>query len=247
MKTEVKTIVDEWDLLAERFNTHKSDELAIHPDAAVNIVVGWPVFLEQIKYQCKYLGKSRLDIMDYGCGVGDLCNKLDDMGHHVVGTDKSEVMLGRAKKNSSNDIAFCFTNECSIYEGKMDLVTSMHVLDWIENVDETLLELSKFLRPGGLIIFAVFPKKHVIESLQIKDLFEDFDSETNPTKGVCNFDGIKVPVFVREPRYYDDLFEKMNFDKVLECYPPFPKSFFKKYHWTGAKYPEMVVLAYKKI
>lgn len=239
------------DQLAERFNTHKAmDE--IHPDAAVNIYVGWPTFFEQIKYQAEFLGKQKLNILDFGCGAGEFCNNLHMKGHMVVGIDRSEAMLNIAKANSDHSITFCLKElvdsgeECSIYHNQMDVVTAIHSFDWNENIEEIIRQLTGFLVPNGLLIFAVFPKEHVIESLKIKDLFEDFDSEENPTKGICNFDGIKVPVFIKEPSYYDAIFKKLNYSKVLEFYPQYPKSFLTKYKWTGALAPEMVILAYRR-
>lgn len=237
--------------IAERFNTYMKDG-EIHPDAAVNIYLGWPMFMEQIKYHAAVLGKNKLTILDFGCGAGGLCNKLYKDGHTVIGIDKSEPLLNIAKKNSPEGIKYSLKKhvdsgqECAAYKNQVDLITAMHSLEWNEDVEEIFKSLADFLIPGGLIMFAVFPKGHVIESLQIKDLFEDFDSEENPTKGFCNFSGIRIPVFIKDACHYDEIFKKMNFDKVLEYYPQFPKEFFDKYTWTGAKYPEMMILAYRK-
>jgi len=241
-----------WDVdaISDRFDTHKPLQ-QIHPDAAVNIFVGWPVFLEQIRYQCGYLGKKKCSVLDFGCGAGDFCENLHRLGHKVIGMDSSKPSLDIAAKNTSKEIEYCLkshvdSDECSMYNNKMDVVTSIHGLDWVENVEEVIVQLAKMLVDNGLLIFSVFPKKHVIDSLRIKDLFEDFDSAENPTKGVCNFGGIKIPVYVRDPSYYDSLFSKLNFDKVLEFYPPYPKVFFDKYKWTGSREPEMVILGYRK-
>lgn len=237
--------------LAHRFNTHRAlDE--IHPDAAVNIYVGWPVFFEQIKYQAEFLGKQSLSILDFGCGAGEFCAKLHMRGHTLVGIDKSDEMLALAKDNSAKEVTYLLSElvdksgECNIYKNCMDVVTAIHSFDWNENVGAIIKQLSDFLVPNGLMIFAVFPKGHVVESLRIKNLFEDFDSDENPTRGICNFDGIRIPVFIKEPAYYDTLFEKMGYSKVLEYYPQYPKAFLTKYKWDGAMYPEMVILAYRK-
>ncbi|MBI2414588.1 class I SAM-dependent methyltransferase [candidate division WWE3 bacterium] len=237
--------------LADRFNTHKAmDE--IHPDAAVNIYVGWPVFFEQIKYQMEFLGRDKLNILDFGCGTGEFCKNLHMKGHKVVGMDKSDSMLEIAKGNSPHDISYCLKElvdsdgECSIFYNQMDVITAMHSFEWNKNIDDIVKDLDKFLVPKGIMLFAVFPKGHVIESLKIKDLFEDFDSEENPTEGFCNFDGVKIPVYIKDPTYFDDIFKKMNYEKVLEFYPQLPKTFLEKYEWHAAMYPEMVILAYRK-
>jgi predicted TPR repeat methyltransferase len=239
-----------WDAVADRFNTHKSLD-QIHPDAAANIYLGWPVFFEQIKIQCEYLGKDHCSVLDFGCGAGEFCQKLNMQGHRVMGMDCSKEMLHIAEASSPMEITY-FNNSpdikkgCEPYYNTMDVVTAIHVFDWIEKIDGIITELSKCLVDNGLIMFAVFPKKHVMESLSMKEFFEDFDSNDDPVKGVCNFDGVKIPVFIKEASHYDKLFEKLNFEKVLEYYPPFPKTFFDQYKWTGAKYPEMMILAYRK-
>ncbi len=127
-----------------------------------------------------------------------------------------------------------------------DIVVSMHCFDWIRPIEQVLAQLARALKPRGLMIFAVFPERHIVDSLRIRDLFEDFDFSEQPPTGVANFDGIRVPVYVRSPGFYDGLFARMNFDKVLEYYPPFPRVFLEQYAWRGSLEPEMMILAYQK-
>lgn len=239
------------DTMAELFNTYKDlDE--IHPDAAVNIYVGWPPFFEQIRYQMDFLGKKSLKILDFGCGAGEFCNKLHMKGHTVVGIDKSNAMLDIAKSKSPKEIDYCLKElvdggiECVNYYNQMDMVTAMHSFDWNEDVESIIKQLSEFLTTGGLMLFAVFPKQHVIDYMEHGELFEELDSNENPTKGICNFDGIKIPFYIKEPKYYDELFDNLNYQKVVEFYPPYPQSFLNKYKWTSDKYSEMVILGYRK-
>ncbi len=238
-----------WDELAERFNSHKTMR-TIHKDVAVNLYVGWNTFFSQIKIQADYVGKRHLRILDFGSGTGAFCKELEKLGHTVVGMDHSEKMIELASRKSPKSITYVRNENHNdiLAKGleKFDVITAMHSFDWIDNIDDYLKQLGSLLTNEGLIIFAVFPKEHVIDSLRLKDQFEDFDSETNPKKGYLNFDGVKVPVFIKAPDYYDDLFKKMKFHKVLEFHPPFPKIFFEIYDWPGSKYPEMVILGYRK-
>lgn len=251
--TDIKNgIVHLWDRLAERFDTHKYWH-GIHPDAAVNMYVGWPIFLQLVEHQASFLGKRSCAIFDFGCGTGSFCKELHNKYHHPIGMDISKAMLEKARKNLPKKIRLLHGNHYSeIFESpehmeKYDIVTAIHSLEWIKDVKIALSNLSKLLSPRGLILFATFPKKHVIDSLAIKDLFENFDSTKDPYFGYANFDGIKVPVYVRDVKFFDKFFEKLNFEKVLEYYPQYPKNFFEKYKWTGSKYPEMMILAYRKI
>jgi len=242
---------NKWDIIAQRFNTHMELD-KIHPDAAVNIYVGWPTFFDQIKYQCEAIDEKYCNILEFCCGSGDFCEKLHALGHHVVGVDASREMLNISKKNTSKDIEYIYgdliKNKDLLrnYQGKMDIITSIHGFDWIENIEEIINILSGLTKKDALFIFCVFSKEHVKNSLEIHDLFEDFDSEYDPKKGVCNFDGTKIPVFVRDSNYYESIFKKLGYEKVIEYYPPYPSSFFKKYLWKGSKFPEMLILSFRK-
>jgi SAM-dependent methyltransferase len=239
-----------WDSLSERFNTHK-DLKSIHADAAVNIHVGWPTFFFHIDMLKRELGKDQLDIIDFGCGAGALCEELYKRGHNVSGYDHSIKMLNLAKQHTTPKIQYIHSLERNLkdtqFSEKFDLVTSMHSLEWIEDIEDTFKVLAKTLRKGGLLLFAVFPKQHIRESIEKKDLFEQFNSIINPQKGIANFDGIQVPVYIRDPEEFTKILQKLSFEKILEYYPQYPKNFFETYNWTGAKYPEMVIMSYKKL
>lgn len=244
-------MTNNWDILAERFNTHKKKE-KIHSDAAVNIRLGWDFFIEQIKYQSRYIGSSTLDILDFGCGAGKFSQILFESGHRVKAIDKSDSMVRIARKNLPHEIGvFQYSNLTegfgSIDSSQFDAIVSIHVFDWISEIDILAEKLAGMLKRNGIIIFSVFPKIHIVDSLRIGDLFEDFDSVDDPTFGIANFDGVKIPVYVRDVSFFDNLFDKMKFEKVCEFYPPFPKSFLDKYKWNGSLKPEMVILAYRKL
>ncbi len=82
-----------WDKLAQRFNLHSGDEKPLHPDSAVNVYVGWPVFLDYINKQSQIANKKSLRVLDYGCGTGGFCKKLHEIGHQVVGIDISNIQI----------------------------------------------------------------------------------------------------------------------------------------------------------
>lgn len=240
-----------WNQLAERFNTHKPLN-KVHPDAAVNIHVGWPALFQQIDFQKSSSGSRKCKIFDFGCGVGQFCTKLTKMGHSVTGLDHSEAMLCIARKKVPRSVELILGNHTSAlfdddtYKEKYDIVTAIHSLEWIGDIKHAIKNLTKLLREGGLLLFAVFPKEHIRDSLIIQDLFEDFDSSNDPNFGYANFEGIRVPVYIRDAAFFDTLLTKLNMEKVIEFYPPYPKSFLKRYNWTGSICPEMLILAYRK-
>jgi len=250
-KTDTKTNGSLWNLLADRFNTFKLKK-CIHPDAAVNIEVGWPILLSVIEKYKEENKKRSLNVFDFGCGVGEFCRTLADKGYNTVGMDHSAGMLELAKSKVGKGVKLIHANHRhEVFNDfemskKFDVVTGIHSIEWIDDVEVAFLNIAKTLVDDGLLIFAVFPKEHVVDSLRIKDLFEDFDSKEDPYFGYANFDGVRVPVWVRSSKTYDEILEPMGFEKILDIMPEYPADFFKKYKWTGSKYPEMNILAYKK-
>lgn len=243
-----------WSQLADRFNTFKVKR-CIHPDAAVNIEVGWPVFLSLIKGLTKDFSRDKLSILDFGCGVGEFCRTLAECGHVVTGVDHSEGMLSLANSKVDRGVRLIHADHkhrifsSQEFTEKYDAVTAIHSLEWIsdDEIEEAFLNLSRVIKKNGLMIFAVFPQDHVVDSLKIKDLFEDFDSLEEPHFGYANFDGVKVPVWIRTVTMYDNVLKPLGFKRVFTAEPDYPKDFFKKYSWSGSKYPEMTILAYKKL
>ena len=70
---------ESWDKLANKFNTHKDDE--IDPGAADNIVIAWPVILSEINKNFK---QNNNEVLDYGCGTGGFSNKLNSLGFQLI-------------------------------------------------------------------------------------------------------------------------------------------------------------------
>lgn len=249
--TDIKTNGSLWNLLADRFNTFKLKK-CIHPDAAVNIEVGWPIFLSIIEDYVNKNSKKNITILDFGCGVGEFCRTLVGKGYKVVGMDHSEGMLELANGKVGQDTPLIHANHRNeIFSDpgmskKFDIVTAIHSIEWIEDVEVAFKNIAKTIVDGGLLIFAVFPKEHIIDSLKIKDLFEDFNSKEDPFFGYANFDGVRVPVWIRTSKMYDDILKPLGFEKIVDVMPGYPADFFEKYKWTGSRYPEMNVLAYRK-
>lgn len=240
---------NQWDILASRFNTHTD---FMHPDVAVNVEVGWPVIDKIIDEVADKLGR-RLSILDFGCGAGGLCQHLAPRGHSLTGIDTSFLMIKLANEhNSRNNVNFIYVRDTTKFlsrpelKGRWDIVIAIHSFEWIENIREVFVSLNNVIKKGGLLVFGVFPVEHVIDSILIKDLFEDFDSKINPRFGYANFDGVRVPVWIRTVSDYDNMLSDLGFTRCIFELPDYPPYFFEKYKWSGSRYPEMMILGYKK-
>ncbi|SRX52604.1 bifunctional 2-polyprenyl-6-hydroxyphenol methylase/3-demethylubiquinol 3-O-methyltransferase UbiG [Aequorivita sp. CIP111184] len=100
-------------------------------------------------------------LLDVGAGTGDFLKIAKESGWQVQGMEpnKNAVKLASEKgielKPSLND-----------FKGKQfDVITLWHVLEHIPNLEETIIELSKLVKPNGTLIIAVpnfksFDAKH---------------------------------------------------------------------------------------
>jgi len=100
-------------------------------------------------------------LLDIGAGTGDFLKVAKEIGWQVQGMEpnKNAVKLASEKgielKCSLND-----------FDGKQfDVITLWHVLEHIPNLEETIIKLSKLVKPNGTLIIAVpnfksFDAKH---------------------------------------------------------------------------------------
>lgn len=105
------------------------------------------------------LPASRDDALDFGCGAGRLTRALASHFDQCVGVDISPTMVELARE-LNRDVANCRFEVCTDLaawpNASFDLVLTMLVLQHLpgrEAVLDTLDELVRVLRPGGILIF----------------------------------------------------------------------------------------------
>lgn len=90
-------------------------------------------------------------ILDVGCGVGQVVQKLTSEGYDAYGVDVSYPNIQLAKKVSE---------KCMLYDGKslpfedsfFDSVGAINVLEHVEEPEAFLLEMLRVTRTGGKIV-----------------------------------------------------------------------------------------------
>ncbi len=112
-------------------------------------------FLEEI-YQKE---KSKLKILDAGCGTG-LCGKyLHPYARFwsLDGVDLSEKMLAKAKEKNFYHHLFCedLISFCQKQNHKYDLIVSADVFTYFGDLDSLFLALSQALKKQGRLIFSI--------------------------------------------------------------------------------------------
>ena len=89
-------------------------------------------------------------LLDVGCSVGCTVEAANKRGWHGVGVDLSKDAVARCNRNGL---------ECYVTDGvklpfddqSFDVLTSWHVIEHVANVEETLTEWQRVLRPGGVM------------------------------------------------------------------------------------------------
>ena len=98
-------------------------------------------------------------VLDVGCGTGDDARELAALGGRVVGLDLSEAMVAEARRRGAGsalptEFVAGDIRQLDFEDGSFDGVYAKLVLMHCEDIEASLDELLRVLRPGGRI--AVF-------------------------------------------------------------------------------------------
>lgn len=108
-----------------------------------------------------YLGGAKaLNILNAGCGSGELCLQLAQAGHHVVGIDPAPEYIQLARANAArsglDNCTFAVSAiEDFVPDGTFDCIMATDVLEHIDNDRIAFERMIRFVRPGGLVILTV--------------------------------------------------------------------------------------------
>ena len=104
-------------------------------------------------------------VLDYGCGAGRSVTEGRGLGVDMYGTDVfyggSETRRDAEATGLFGDrIREMFHDRIPFDDASFDLVTNNQVMEHVEDLDATLREIARVLKPGGLCL-SVFPSKDV--------------------------------------------------------------------------------------
>ena len=118
--------------------------------------------------------RSGINVIDLGCGTGELTKKLSDElpGAKVLGIDLSPEMLKNSKVFESAQLKFaCRSIEEEINSGsKRDLVFSNAALQWVEEHEKLLPGIIRSLNPGGQLVVQLPAQHHNISNRILNSL-----------------------------------------------------------------------------
>ena len=92
-------------------------------------------------------------VLDVATGTGLVAAELRRRGFAVTGVDQSSEMLGRARRRFGHSVALVEASAEALpfQDGAFDHVTFTYLLRYVEDPAATLAELSRVLRPGGVL------------------------------------------------------------------------------------------------
>lgn len=144
---EVKSAIRSmWDVSSLKYDTHDG-----HGIKTITERDAWK------KAIGKALPGNGLDILDVGCGTGEMSLVLSEMGHKVEGIDLSEKMLARARekaRSSRQKIRFSIGDAESpkFDSGRFDVIVSRHVLWTLPHPDKAMEEWKRILKANGTVM-----------------------------------------------------------------------------------------------
>jgi 2-polyprenyl-6-hydroxyphenyl methylase/3-demethylubiquinone-9 3-methyltransferase len=119
-----------------------------------------PVRVEYIEDVLSRVGQGRndLSILDLGCGGGYLPEELTRLFSQVYGVDASRNSLAVAHEHACHtDLQISYrvarAESLPFAEASFDVVTCCDVLEHVDDLDRTLAEVARVLKPGGIFIY----------------------------------------------------------------------------------------------
>jgi len=93
-------------------------------------------------------------VLDIGCGPGSTLKEMEKVGAGY-GLDVSETALKYCHDRGLNTVALAGAAALPYRDELFDLVTSIDVLEHVEDDVDAIREMQRVTRPGGVIIFTV--------------------------------------------------------------------------------------------
>ena len=107
-----------------------------------------------------FLPDKKCKLLDLGCGEASVYPHLS--GHDYYGLECVEEALGVAKKTvkSPDNLKLGMIEEIPFEDEFFDVVWARHVLEHSSDMEKTLNEIVRVLKPDGLLIYALPQGKH---------------------------------------------------------------------------------------
>ncbi len=164
-----------------------------------------------IVYLFKQYSITTGDLVELGCGTGNLTLLMADAGYQIIGIDNSSEMLSVAagKTGSRTDITLLCQNMCTLdlgtsFDGFYSVCDSLNYLLKPAGILSTFCGIKKYLKKNGIFIFDLktpYFYKYVLGD----QVFCDHQEDCSYTWENCYFEEDRInqydmTFFVRQPK-----------------------------------------------
>ncbi len=108
-------------------------------------------------------------VLDFGCGTGDLARYLAAQGYTPTGCDIAPAMIDRARELGPG-IEWVslspYWTALPFEAASFNAVAASSVLEYLDDPDGVLRELSRVLAPGGVLLVTVPDPRHPIRKVE---------------------------------------------------------------------------------
>ncbi|MBO9666015.1 MAG: 3-demethylubiquinone-9 3-O-methyltransferase [Bdellovibrio sp.] len=128
-----------------------------------------PWILAEIR---KYIG-YKAEILDVGSGAGFFSNEAARAGHKVTGLDISTVSLKVAELMDKTQTVRYVEGDAykmPFPKESFDVVVAMDLFEHVSDPEKIMMEMSRVLRPGGLLFFHTINKNALSYLIVIKGM-----------------------------------------------------------------------------
>lgn len=170
-------------------------------------------------------------LLELGCGNGKLWqeNKIDLRNREIFLSDISEGMVEEVRNKLGSDFNCIVADAEKIpfKDAYFDSIIANHVLFYLNDLNQGLKEISRVLKPNGVLYCSTYGKSHMKE---ITDIVQSFDSRINLSNhslydvfGLENGEDILKKYFTSVQRMdYQDSLEitesKPLIDYIMSCH-----------------------------
>ena len=112
--------------------------------------------LENVKKLQEETDKKDLNVLDVGCGVGNISLEISKLGCKVTGIDIDKESIEYAKKRSIKNCTFLVSNAHSlIIKEKFDVIICSEVLEHLKHPERLIEFVSKNIKKSGFVFISI--------------------------------------------------------------------------------------------
>jgi ubiquinone/menaquinone biosynthesis C-methylase UbiE len=189
-------------------------------------------------------------ILDFGCGTGEIAAAIDRMGYQVTACDFAEEMIAVARSNYSDTAVKWVCLESNwrrlpFADGSFDGIVASSVFEYLDDVPRVAEELSRVLRPDGILLLTVPNPRNVVRKLETRIQQSPLMDRISPLlRPVQRFDS-----YASYLRLSKNRFAAQGWQSVLGAahFAPLEESGLSDSDWQGKARAPLVLLALKRM